>query len=131
MIVHLDTSVLIDALTGPRRLLPRLERTIAANHVIATSTLVMYEWLRGPRTQQELEDQESLLPATKACAFGSAEAAAAAQMYRSLRRSRGRDLDIAIAACAIERGARLWTLNRDDFSDMPGLELYEPAKRLV
>ena len=62
-----------------------------------------------------------------ACAFGRAEAAAAAQMYRALRRSRGRDMDIAIAACAIERGARLWTLKRDDFRDMPGLELYDPA----
>jgi predicted nucleic acid-binding protein len=127
MIVHLDTSVLIDALTGPRRLLPRLERTIAAGHAIATSTLVMYEWLRGPRTLEELDDQESLLPASETCAFGRAEAAAAAQMYRALRRSRGRDMDIAIAACAIERGARLWTLNRDDFKDMPGLELYDPA----
>lgn len=127
MIVHLDTSVLVDALTGPRRLLPGLERTIAARHVIATSTLVLYEWMRGPRTQDELEDQEALLPAKDACPFGRAEAAAAAQMYRSLRRARGRDMDIAIAACAIERGARLWTLNVDDFRDMPGLELYEPA----
>ena len=127
MIVHLDTSVLIDALTGPRRLLPRLERTIAAGHVIATSTLVMYEWRRGPRTQEELDDQESLLPAGDACAFGAAEAGAAAHMYRVLRRARGRDMDVAIAACAIERGARLWTLNGDDFRDMPGLELYEPA----
>jgi predicted nucleic acid-binding protein len=36
-------------------------------------------------------------------------------------------MDIAIAACAIERGARLWTLHRDDFRDMPGLGLFEPA----
>ena len=127
MIVHLDTSVLVDALTGSRRLLPRLERTIAAGHVVATSTLVMYEWLRGPRTQDELDDQESLLPAEDACAFGAAEAAAAARMYRDVRRARGRDLDIAIAACAIERGARLWTLNTADFRDMPGLDLYEPS----
>jgi hypothetical protein len=49
----------------------------------------MYEWLRGPRTLEELEDQEALLPADEACAFGRAEAAAAAQMHRSLRRSRG------------------------------------------
>jgi predicted nucleic acid-binding protein len=127
MIVHLDTSVLIGALTGPRRLLPHLERTIAAGHVIATSTLVLYEWRRGPRTQEELDDQESLLPADDACAFGPAEAAAAAHIYRVLRRARGRDMDIAIAACAIERGARLWTLNAGDFRDMPGLELYESA----
>jgi predicted nucleic acid-binding protein len=127
MIVHLDTCVLVEALTGPRRLLSRLERTITAGDVIAASTLVLYEWVRGPRTQDELEDQEALLPAKDACAFGAAEAAAAAQLYRALRRARGRDMDIAIAACAIERGARLWTLNVNDFRDMPGLELYEPA----
>jgi hypothetical protein len=24
-------------------------------------------------------------------------------------------------------GASLWTLNRDDFADVPGLDLYEPG----
>lgn len=37
-----------------------------------------------------------------------------------------RDMDIAIAACAIEQRARLWTLNPNDFRDLPGLDLYEP-----
>lgn len=127
MTVHLDTSVLIDALTGSRRSLSRLERAVAAGHVLALSTLVLYEWLRGPRTAEEVGDQESLIPADGAVGFGSDEAATAAELYRRLIRARGRDMDIAIAACAIERGARLWTLNPDDFRDMPGLELYHPA----
>ena len=127
MIVHLDTSVLVDALTGERRSLPALERTVANGHVIAASALVQYEWLRGPRTPQELEDQELLLPATEAREFGPAEAARAADLYRAVHRARGRDMDIVIAACALEHGARLWTLNPDDFRDMPGLTLYTPA----
>jgi predicted nucleic acid-binding protein len=125
--VHLDTTVLVDALTGPRRSLVLLERTVAAGHVITGSTLALYEWLRGPRTSVELDDQESLLPVQDMRGFGPAEAAKAAELYRGIKRPRGRDMDIAIAACAIEHGARLWTLNPDDFRDLPGLKLYEPA----
>lgn len=127
MIVHLDTSVLIDALTGPRRSAGALEKTVARGHVIATSTLALYEWLRGPRTPGELEDQEALLPLSEAREFGPSEASRAAEVYRTVGRARGRDMDIAIAACTLTHGARLWTLNPDDFQELPGLELYEPV----
>ena len=124
MTIPLDTSVLIDALTGSRRSLDPLERTVLAGHVIGVSTLVLYEWRRGPRTRDELTDQERLMPSPHARVFGESEAAAAAEMYRSLKRARGRDMDIAIAACAVTHGARLWTLNPDDFRDLQGVELY-------
>ena len=127
MIVHLDTSVLVDALTGRRRSFVALERTVAAGHVIAASVLVLYEWRRGPRTEEELEDQEALLPSAEMRAFGPAEAVRAAELYRTLPRARGRDMDIAVASCALEHGAELWTLNRHDFRDMRPLKLYEPA----
>jgi predicted nucleic acid-binding protein len=120
--------VLVDALTGPRRSLAALERMVAAGHVIGIATLVLYEWHRGPRIPEELSDQESLFPASEARPFGWAEALRAAEVYRAARRARGRDMDIAIAACAIEQRAKLWTLNPEDFRDLPGLELYEPAK---
>jgi predicted nucleic acid-binding protein len=125
--IHLDTSVVIDALTGPHRSLAALERTIAAGHVIGVAALALYEWLRGPRTEVELRDQQALLPMSEAHPFGSDEAATAAALYRRLKRPRGRDMDIAIAACAIERRARLWTLNPQDFRDIPHLQLYEPV----
>jgi predicted nucleic acid-binding protein len=35
-------------------------------------------------------------------------------------------MDIAIAACARQQRARLWTLNPRDFRDLRGLDLYEP-----
>lgn len=123
--IVLDTSVLIDALSGPRRSAPALRRAIEAGERILLPSLVLYEWLRGPRLDEELAAQEALFPTALALAFGPAEAARAAQLYVSLPRGRGREIDLAIAACALTLGARLWTTNPRDFRDLPGLQLYE------
>jgi predicted nucleic acid-binding protein len=42
-VILLDTSVLIDALTGNRRSAPSLRRAIESGDRIALSTLVLYE----------------------------------------------------------------------------------------
>jgi predicted nucleic acid-binding protein len=122
-LIHLDTSVLIDALTGPKRSAPLLRAWIDGRERVLLSTLVLYEWLRGPRFPEEIEAQEALFPAAAAVAFGPEEAALAADLYRALRRPRGRELDLAVAACAITHGAALWTLNRKDFREIPDLRL--------
>ena len=88
------------------------------------STMVLYEWLRGPRRTAELDDQDVLFPRDGAIAFDGASAAIAARPYTQLPRARGRDIDLAIAACAIAHGASLWTLNRSDFADIAGLTLH-------
>ena len=90
---------------------------------MAVSTLVLYEWLRGPRVPQELKAQEGLFPSKAAIPFGPDEAAVAAQLYMTVSRPRGREIDLAIAACAIVRSAELWTLNPADFRDLAGLRL--------
>jgi len=51
----------------------------------------------------------------------------AAELYRAVRRQRGRELDLAIAACAITRDVELGTLNSEDFRDLPGLRLRGPV----
>ena len=123
--IHLDTSALVDALTGPRRQAARLRSLIEQGERITFCTLVLYEWVRGPRTREELTAQEALFPREATVPFGAAEAALAATWYRALPRARGRELDLAIAACAANHGARLWTLNREDFRDIPRLSLVE------
>ena len=123
MIVHLDTSAIVGAFTGSRSELSRLMHLIEKDHRLSMSAIALYEWLRGPRTGPELEIQNALVPTGNACGFGRAEAARAASLYATVRRPRGRDLDLAIAACAIANDAALWTLNRLDFNDVPGLRL--------
>jgi predicted nucleic acid-binding protein len=128
--IHLDTSVLIDALTGPRRSAAALRALIQAGERISFSALVLYEWRRGPRRPEELHVQEMLFPGEDAAMFGPREAALAAALYQKIRRPRGREIDLAIAACAVVQGAALWTLNPTDFSDVPGLLLLDgpPAR---
>jgi len=126
-LIVLDTSLLIDALSGPRRSAPALRRAIDGSERILLPSLVLYEWLRGPRLPEELAAQEALFPSALALAFGPAEAARAAQLYVSLPRGRGREIDLAIAACALTLGACLWTLNPRDFKDLPGLQLYQAS----
>jgi predicted nucleic acid-binding protein len=123
MIVHLDTSVLIDTLAGPRPLLHSLEQLTERGDRAVISAIVLYEWLRGPRTRAELAAQEELFPREEAVTFATVEADMAAKLYAKVRRARNRELDIAIAACALVHGGALWTLNPDDFRDIPDLRL--------
>ena len=123
MTVHIDTSALVDALTGPRRSLETLIRLTDDGHRLALSTIVLCEWLRGPRVRSDLSAQEALLPSEQAIGFGPAEAAVAARLYKQVARPRGREVDLAVAAVAIAGGAAIWTLNPADFRDIPGVRL--------
>jgi predicted nucleic acid-binding protein len=127
--IHLDTSALIGALTGRRTAAPALRQLIADGHRMAIATLVLYEWRRGPRTSEEIADQEQFVPAASAVPFGPREAAAAADLYARIPGARRREIDIAIAACAIAHCAALWTLNPRDFADIPGLDIVIPRRR--
>lgn len=121
--ILLDTSALIESLTGPARAAPRLRALIDEGHRLAVCAPVLYEWWRGPRLPRELEVQERLLPSVDAIPFGVTEARIAASIYAQLQRGRGREVDIAIAACALACDAMLWTMNGADFDGIPGLRV--------
>ena len=121
--IHLDTSALIAALTGARTAAPALRRFISDGMRVAISAPVLYEWERGPRNAQERNSREILFPNQAVFGFSLDEALMAARLYRSMARPRGREIDIAIAVCALTNGASLWTLNPRDFADIPGLVL--------
>lgn len=120
--IHLDTSALVAAADPAGTVLDRLEAVIAAGEPARISSIVLYEWLRGPRTAADLSMQSALFPDQDALPFGPAEARQAA-LYRQVLRARSREIDIAIAATAIVHDATLWTLNPQDFRDIPGLKL--------
>ncbi len=124
--IVLDTSVVIDGFTGPRRSAKAFEQAIRRGERLAIPSRVFYEWLRGPRLLEELADQEHLVSRESALPFGPEEAAIAAELYKTVSRPRGREIDLAIAACAITRDADLWTLNLGDFQDIPGLRASSP-----
>ena len=126
--IHLDTSVLIDAFSGEKPLAPRLRQLLDNGEKILLSALVVFEWRRGPRIPEQVDAQEALFPSTDAVPFGSAEAFVAADVYKKVKRPRGREIDIAIAACAIAHDAQLWTVNPDDFKDIPNLKLLRFAQ---
>ncbi|HYL34530.1 MAG TPA: type II toxin-antitoxin system VapC family toxin [Bryobacteraceae bacterium] len=123
--IVVDTSVLVDSLTGPRRSAAAMRAAIEQGERLVLPSLVLYEWLRGPRLAEELAAQEALWPSVSALPFGAEEALASARLYRTVRRPRGRELDLAIAACAVVKDAALWTLNTADFSDIPGLQIWK------
>lgn len=125
--IVLDTSVLVDALCGDMDSEPAIRAALIRGEQLLLPSLVLFEWLRGPRRERELQTQEALLPSHRALPFGPEEAAEAARLYRALPRARGREVDIAIASCAITWDAELWTLNLDDFADIPGLKVSLPG----
>lgn len=122
--IILDTSVLIDGFAGTRRSEPAIREVLREGEPLLLPTIVLYEWLRGPRLPEELVFQEEFFPTNEAISFGPTEAAWAAKIYRTVKNPRRRELDFAIAAHALARDIELWTLNPDDFRDIPGLRLF-------
>ena len=123
--ILLDTSVLVEALGAGGRLRDAFRGTIARGERMAIPSLVLYEWLRGPRLKEELHAREALFPDPEILPFRRSEARSAAELYRTVRSPHGREMDLAIAAAALARGAHLWTLNVRDFEDIPGLRIWE------
>lgn len=123
--IVVDTSALVGSFAGARLSAPRLRSLIADGERLLLPSLVLYEWWRGPRLDEELAAQEALLPSDEALGFGTAEAEIASALYRRMRKARGREIDLAIAAHALVQEAALWTLNRRDFEDVPDLILVD------
>ena len=121
--ILLDTSVLVEGLGAGGSMREALRGAIAQGERIALPALVLYEWKRGPRIPEEIDAQEALFPSSEALPFGPDEADLAARLYKELPRSRGREVDLAIAASALVWRSKLWTLDVEDFRDIPGLAL--------
>ena len=120
---HLDTDFMLKAISVKGReqtLLRRLSNTDAA---IEISSIAWYEFCRGPRALEQEALARSYLETDGIIAFDETVAASAADLFRRLGSPRKRAADVAIAATALSRGARLLTANTRDYSGIEGLKL--------
>lgn len=93
------------------------------------SALAWYEFCQGPRLPQQKALARGYLEADGIIAFDENAATTAADIFRRLGSPPRRAADVAIAAVAIKRSARLLTGNTRDYSDVEGL-LIGPAADL-
>ena len=124
--IHLDTSLLIDALAQGRPSLAQVRQEIESGERLGLSALALYEWRRGPRTPEEIQAQEALFPAAGAVAFGPDEAMQAAALYRVLAAPEPEPWTWPSRPAPSSTTPRSGTLNPEDFEDVPGLMLHRP-----
>ena len=74
MLIHLDTTVLVDAFSGGRHSLPAVRTATARGDSLTFSTIVLYEWLRGPRTAGETSAVDAFFAENLLAVFGNGEA---------------------------------------------------------
>lgn len=123
MLVHLDNDFLVRALSGRRSEKHRLRELSDSTEQLQMSAVAWYEFLRGPRTPEQVAVARALFGENGILPFSEAFAERAAEVFRSLGSPRRRTTDIAIGVTAAEVNAKLFTCNAQDFAGIPGLEV--------
>ena len=111
-VLHLDTNVLVGALSGGREG-TRVQAWIRRGDTLVMSAVAWAEFMCGPLP----EGAESLARRviTDVVPIGAVTAERAAVLFNAGGRRRGTMMDCLVAACAIEAGAPLATSNVADF----------------
>jgi predicted nucleic acid-binding protein len=124
---HIDTDFLVYAISvrGPER--RRMTKLLESGHPLEASSLVWYEFSRGPRTPEQLAVARDIFGPDGIVPFSEELAEAAADQFRRLGSPRKRAADIAIGVVARSRGATLLTRNARDFAGLDGLLLEQVA----
>lgn len=126
----IDTDWLIDYLNDDAHAIALIDPLISAG--VAISLITYMEAYQGtlrkadvPRAQADLAaflQRSPVVPFTVETAVRCAELREALRAQQ--KRVRARALDLMTAATALEHGLTLVTRNRDDYTDIPGLQLY-------
>ena len=129
MPVHLDTDFLVYALStaGPER--RKLIEISNSGQSIEMSAIAWYEFMRGPRTPQQMGRARAFFQQDGIIPFSESIAAEAAEVFRRLGSPRRRAADVAIGVTAIARGATLLTRNVRDFAGISGLDVEDQEAR--
>jgi predicted nucleic acid-binding protein len=118
---HLDTDFLIHALARRGPQWRRLRTLNDDDAELEISAIAWYEFVRGPRSPEQLAVARTLFGEEGILAFSETHAERAADAFRLLGGPRKRAADVAIAVTAMERGAILLTANTRDYTDIEGL----------
>lgn len=118
---HLDTDLLIYALSQSGKERRRLGVLVDSNAVLQMAAVAWYEFSRGPRTAEQLAVARVFLGDNGVVPFSEDLAQIAAETFRLLGSPRRRAADIAIGVTAQVAGAVLLSRNRRDFAGIPGL----------
>lgn len=123
MRVHLDTDVLVYALSvdGPER--RRVVQLAESEAEVQMSAVAWYEFSRGPRTPEQLGVARSFFFDDGIVPFSEEIASIAAEVFRNLGSPRKRASDIAIGVTASAMEAVLLTRNAKDFAGIPALRI--------
>ena len=118
---HLDTDFLIFAISTRGPEWRRLSKLLASASPVEASSLVWYEFSRGPRTPEQLAVARDIFAEAGVIPFSEQLADAAADQFRRLGSPRKRAADIAIGVVARSRSATLLTRNARDFAGIDQL----------
>ena len=120
-LIHFDTNALVALPHWAEQGQPIIQ-SIADGAPAAVSSIVWYEFLIGPISEQEIRLAHAFLRGVIIDIDG-ADAQLAAELYNNAGRKRRLKTDALIAACAIRAGARLLTLNLEDFAPFQAMGL--------
>ena len=120
---HIDADFLVHALGSRGSAWRRLRKLNEEDVELEISAIAWYEFVRGPRSPEQIAVARSLFQEEAVIAFSEAHAEHAADVFRLLGSPRRRAADIAIGVTAIDRDAALLTGNSRDYSGIDGLVL--------
>lgn len=128
----LDTGVLIAYLKGRKPGTSAVEYAVK-NYECFVTAITVYELLFGVARAKKEIGEDALLGIMTVVPLDEVAARRAARLHDELIQ-RNLDIgvkDVLIAACCLERGLPLLTLNQKHFSRVPGLEVVTPQKLLA
>ena len=126
---HLDTDFIVFALStsGPER--ERLLQVAESDAEIQISSVAWYEFVRGPRTPDQVSVARSFFFEDGVIPFSEDLATISGEVFRRLGSPRKKAADVAIGVTAALMGAVLLTRNARDFAGIPNLQVEgSPAK---
>jgi len=120
---HLDTDFLIYALSnaGPER--KQLLALAESDAEIQISSIAWYEFVRGPRTPDQISIARSFFFEDGIIPFSEALASLSGEIFRQLGSPRRKSADIPIGVTAAAMDAVLLTRNSNDFAGIPDLKV--------